>query len=227
MGSRASNVRVPNERDDANTTKVEVQFPAGFLSASYEPTPGWTVAVKNAKLAKPVEEFGEKKTERVDTVTFSTSGKGIAPGQFQDFGLSLKMPDKPSTLTFKALQTYSNGEVVRWIGPPDADEPAPQVKLTAANAEGEAAHAGDEAANVDVDVDEDDGDTLAVIALIVGGLGLLAGAAGSHHSAAAHRVTHGSAVRRGRAAARPLAAVLAVLGIHARGSRRARSRMPC
>ena len=165
------NVRVPNERDDANTTKVEVQFPADFLSASYEPTPGWTVAVKNTKLAKPVEEFGERKTERVDTVTFSTSGKGIAPGQFQDFGLSLKMPDKPSTLTFKALQTYSNGEVVRWIGTPDADEPAPQVKLTAAKTEGDAG------AKVDVDVDDDDGNTLAVIALIAGALGLLAGGA--------------------------------------------------
>ncbi len=162
-------VRVPNERDQASTTKVEVQFPAGFLSASYEPTPGWTVAVKNAKLARPVEEFGEKKTERVDTVTFSTTGKGIAPGQFEDFGVSLKMPDKPSTLTFKALQTYSNGEVVRWIGPPDADEPAPQVKLTAAKAEREAAPVSD-----DADPDND-GNTLAVIALIVGGLGLLAG----------------------------------------------------
>jgi uncharacterized protein len=34
------------------------------------------------------------------------------------------------TLTFKALQTYSNGDVVRWIGAPDADEPAPRVQLT-------------------------------------------------------------------------------------------------
>ena len=44
------------------------------------------------------------------------------------------MPDgKPgSEVTFKALQTYQGGEVVRWIGPPDADEPAPTVTLTAA-----------------------------------------------------------------------------------------------
>jgi uncharacterized protein len=87
------------------------------------------------------------------------------------------MPEKPSTLTFKALQTYSNGEVVRWIGPPDADEPAPQVKLTAVNAEGKTAHAGDEAAAAgDAEGEDDDSNTLAVIALIVGGLGLLAGA---------------------------------------------------
>jgi hypothetical protein len=36
-------------------------------------------------------------------------------------------------LTFKAVQTYSNGEVVRWIGPPSADEPAPQVMVTNAD----------------------------------------------------------------------------------------------
>lgn len=166
-------VRVPNERDDANTTKVEVQFPPGFLSVSYEPVPGWTVKVKNAKLAEPVEEFGEKKTERVDTVTFSTGGKGIAPGQFEDFGLSLKMPDDPSTLTFKALQTYSNDEVVRWIGAPDAEEPAPQVKLTSAEAEGGAAAPAGEAS--DDDDEDEDSNTLALVALIVGALGLLLG----------------------------------------------------
>ena len=45
------------------------------------------------------------------------------------------MPEgKPGTaLTFKALQTYDNGDIVRWIGAPDADTPAPQVTLTAAD----------------------------------------------------------------------------------------------
>ena len=33
-------VRVPNERDDAGTTKVDVQLPPGFIAASYEPVPG-------------------------------------------------------------------------------------------------------------------------------------------------------------------------------------------
>ena len=46
------------------------------------------------------------------------------------------MPNEPGkALTFKALQTYTGGEVVRWIGPPDADEPAPQVTLAAAEEE--------------------------------------------------------------------------------------------
>ena len=126
-------VRVPNELDDATTTKVEVQFPPGFLFASYEPVPGWAGAVKFRKLDEPAEAFGEEFNEEVDTVTFTAEGKGIQPGQFQDFGLSLSIPDTPGeTLTFPALQTYSNNDVVRWIGEPDSEEPAPTVTLTEA-----------------------------------------------------------------------------------------------
>jgi uncharacterized protein len=176
-------VRVPAERDDASTKKVEVKFPPGFIFVSYEPVPGWSTKVKMAKLDKPVEVFGEKHSEQVDTVAYTTNGKGIEPGQFQDFGLSVGLPDKPgTTLTFKALQTYSNGEVVRWIGAPDADEPAPQVTLTKAAAEGDsAAHGADPAAATPASAESDDsggGDTLPVIALVVGALGLLAGLAG-------------------------------------------------
>jgi uncharacterized protein YcnI len=170
-------VRVPNERDNADTTKVDVQFPPGFLSVSTEPVPGWNIKITKRKLDKPVEQFGEQVTEEVGRITFT--GGAIRPGEFQDFGLSLGVPDKPgSTLTFKAVQTYSNGEVVRWIGPTDSEEPAPQVKLTAAEAEaggGGAQPAGQPAAE---EGDDDGGsDTLAIIALIVGIAGLAAGLA--------------------------------------------------
>ena len=33
-------VRVPNERDDASTVKVDVRLPPGFASASWEAVPG-------------------------------------------------------------------------------------------------------------------------------------------------------------------------------------------
>jgi uncharacterized protein YcnI len=169
-------LRVPNERDNADTTKVDVQFPPGFLSVSTEPVPGWDAKITMRKLDKPVEQFGEQVTEEVGRITFS--GGAIRPGEFQDFGLSLGVPDKPnSTVTFKAIQTYSNGEVARWIGPPDSEEPAPQVKLTAAEAEGGGA-AQPAAAQPAADGDDDGGsDTLSIIALIVGIAGLAAGLA--------------------------------------------------
>jgi uncharacterized protein len=181
-------VRVPSERDDQPTRKVVVQMPAGFAAARYEPVPGWKIAVAMRKLATPVESEGETQTEEVDTITFTATGanRGIAPGQFQDFGISVRLPERPAgtKLTFKALQSYAGGEVVRWIGRPDADEPAPQVTLTAA-AEDDAAHAPSQATATPApatsegdDEDDDDGDGLALTALVVGGLGLLAGLAG-------------------------------------------------
>jgi Domain of unkown function (DUF1775) len=132
------------------------------------------------KLDKPVEQFGEQVTEEVGRITFS--GGTIRPGEFQDFGLSLGVPEgKPgSKLTFKSLQTYSSGEVVRWIGPPDSESPAPQVTLTAAEDEGggAAAPAPQQQAAAGGDSDDDGGsDTLSIIALIVGIAGLAAGVA--------------------------------------------------
>ena len=164
-------VRVPNEREDAGTTKVEVQFPPGFGSVSTEPVPGWTADVKMRKAAKPIEAEGEKLTEEVDTITWTGDGKvGIVkPGQFQDFGLSVGLPDKAGeALTFKAVQTYSGGEVVRWIGPPDSEDPAPQVVLTSIASTAEPSQAATES-------DEGAPVWLVVVALALGALGLLAG----------------------------------------------------
>jgi periplasmic copper chaperone A len=174
-------VRVPNERDNAGTTKVEVQMPPGFIFASYEPVPGWDIELSMRKLDKPVEVFGEQQTEEVGQITFTADGEAnaIRPGEFQDFGLSLGMPEGKagSKLTFKSLQTYSNGEVVRWIGPPDSEEPAPQVELTAAEEEAASAPAAEEPAAAPATEEDNDGNGLAIAALIVGAAGLAAGVA--------------------------------------------------
>jgi periplasmic copper chaperone A len=170
-------VRVPTERDDASTTKVEVQFPPGFLSVSSEPVPGWNAELSMRRLDQPVEQFGEQVNEEVGSITFS--GGEIGPGEFQDFGLSVAVPEgRPgSMLTFKAVQTYSSGEVVRWIGPPDSDEPAPQVELTAAEEEAGSAPAAQQPAAPAASEEDDDGNGLAIAALIVGAAGLVAGLA--------------------------------------------------
>jgi periplasmic copper chaperone A len=185
-------VRVPTERDNASTTKVVVQMPPGFLSASYEPEPGWDVELTMRELDEPVEQFGEQVTEEVGQITFTAAGEAdaIGPGEFRDFGLSVAVPEgRPgSMLTFKALQTYSNGEVVRWIGPPDSEEPAPQVELTAAEQEEAAAAPAEQQAPAPAEEDDDGGDGLAIAALIVGALGLVAGLAALFTSRSRTRV---------------------------------------
>jgi len=178
-------VRVPNERDDAGTTQVRVQLPPGFTSASYEPRPGWKVTTKKVKLDQPITtEDGFEIDEGIGEITWTGDGKQgvIAPGQFVDFGLSLKMPEGEAgdTLTFKALQTYDDGQVVRWIGPEDADQPAPTVTLTAAAGEpgghGVSASSAPEAQNASAPAPaaDESSDGLAIAALIVGALALVA-----------------------------------------------------
>jgi len=178
-GFTVLNVRVPNERDNASTTKVDVQLPPGFAFASYAPQPGWSVKVTKTKLDKPIQTDDGPIDEAVSRMVWTGTGTGdgrIGPGQFKDFPLSVQIPDKAGqTLTFKALQTYSNGEVVRWIGAPDADQPAPTVKITAAAGEEatKAATPAQPAAAADTSDDASKG--LGIAALILGGLGLLVG----------------------------------------------------
>jgi uncharacterized protein len=119
-------VRVPNESEGATTTKVAVQFPEGFGDVSYQAVPCWKVEVIDQKLKVPIQTDDGPVTEGVKEVIFS--GGKLAPGQFQDFPLSVQIPGKAGEeLTFKAVQTYDNGEVVRWIGAPESEHPAPQL----------------------------------------------------------------------------------------------------
>ena len=177
-------VRVPNERDDASTNKVEVQFPDGFASASYEPTPGWDVKVTKKTLDKPVQTDDGEITEGVDTITWTAKSEAdaIPPGAFEDFGLSVQIPGKAGDkLTFKALQTYTGGEVVRWIGAEDSDNPAPVVTVddgAAAAATPAPTQAAATATPAAAESSDDGGNGLAIVALIVGALGLVLGGAG-------------------------------------------------
>ncbi|MEU8980677.1 MULTISPECIES: YcnI family protein [unclassified Streptomyces] len=138
------NFKVPNERDDASTTKLEVNFPTDHPLASVMPEPidGWTVKVTKSKLAKPLTMHGEKIDEAVTKVTWTAGGKGIEPGFFQKFPLSIgALPEDTDQLVFKAVQTYSNKEVVRWIEPQkegqaEPENPAPVLALSAASESG-------------------------------------------------------------------------------------------
>lgn len=139
-------VRVPNERDDSSTVKVELRLPPGVAFLSYEPQPSWRVRLVTRRAARPFELFGERVEEEVAKVVFRGSRRGlgaIKPGQFREFRLSTLLPGQAGdVLAFPALQTYGDGEVVRWTGGPDSELPAPRVTLiTAAEAHGSAAGA--------------------------------------------------------------------------------------
>jgi uncharacterized protein len=159
--------RVPTERDDASTTKVEIAFPASpkISSVSVKPKPGWTYTV---------DEAGDA----VAKVTWS--GGTIKPGEFDEFDVSMgPLPDDADQIEFKALQTYDDGEVVRWIestpeGGEEPEHPAPVLTLTAATGdEHGGSGSGDEAAAVADDEHEDHTDhTLAIVAIALAAVAL-------------------------------------------------------
>ncbi|MEU0741418.1 YcnI family protein [Streptomyces sp. NPDC006134] len=130
--------KVPNERDNASTTKVEVTFPADQPLASVMPQPvqGWDIKVTKSTLDKPIESHGRKITEAVSKVTWTADGDGIRPGFFQKFPVSVgALPEDADQMVFKAIQTYSNKEVVRWIevpqeGQEEPESPAPVLELS-------------------------------------------------------------------------------------------------
>jgi len=127
---------VPNEKDDASTVKVEITFPTDtpIASVSVLPLAGWTWTAEKTTLATPVKTDDGTVTEAVSKITWT--GGTIAPGEFQLFTVSAgPLPTKGNQVVFKAVQTYSDGSVVRWIestpkGGPEPEFPAPVLTLT-------------------------------------------------------------------------------------------------
>ena len=95
-------VSVPTEKE-IPTTKIRVVVPEGFLLSGVQPVAGW-------------EHTFEEDGGVVRAVTFS--GGEIRPQEFQQFLLQAQAPDKPGEYPWKAFQTYEDGSVVEWTGPP-------------------------------------------------------------------------------------------------------------
>jgi uncharacterized protein YcnI len=172
-------VRVPNESDSENTTKVAVQFPEGFGDVSYQAVPGWNVEVIHEKLKVPIQTDDGPVTEGVKEVIFS--GGKLAPGQFQDFPLSVQIPGKAGEeLTFKAVQTYEK-EIVRWIGAPESEHPAPRVLVLPPKEAGQSSTVNNKSLPLTSSNSSDSGGSsdkgLAIAALVVAVIALLLGGA--------------------------------------------------
>lgn len=97
-------VRVPNESDTGSTIRVEVQIPDGLEASRYQPKPGWNMSIVDGVLV--------------------IDGGTIAPGEFEEFRFQARNPEKPGDLSFPAVQTYDDGEVVNWTGEAQSETPA-------------------------------------------------------------------------------------------------------
>jgi len=187
-------IRTPNEEDNATTTRLEVDFPVDtpLIGLYVEPTPGWQFQVTTSNLPKPLTNGDGTFTQYISQVVWS--GGNIPVGGYVDFNIDVSdLPNVP-TIEVKAIQTYSNGDIVRWIDPPNATptppHPAPTLDLTPAPSGNGASTTtsapasgsqGAPAPTVSVKglartSDVNGAKTVSIIALVVGVAGLLAAA---------------------------------------------------
>ena len=112
-------VSVPTEKE-IPTTEIRVEVPEGFLLSGVQPVPGW-------------EHTFEEDGGVVRAVIFS--GGEIRPREFQQFLVQAQAPEKAGEYPWKAFQTYENGSVVEWTGPPDSEEPASVIDVVSGGSE--------------------------------------------------------------------------------------------
>ena len=128
--------RVPHGCNGSPTIRIRVRIPEGVLSVKPQVKPAWTIGITRAKLAVPLDDgHGGKITEVVSEVSWS--GSSLDDAHFDEFGLTMRLPDRPAaTLHFPVVQECEKG-VHRWIEIPegtktarDLREPAPALVLT-------------------------------------------------------------------------------------------------
>ncbi|MEJ7635609.1 YcnI family protein [Aeromicrobium sp.] len=159
--------RVPTESETASTTKLVVTLPQGtplaFVSAGAKP--GWKVTIAKQKLDEKTKVGDFELTEAVSSVTWTSTGGGVAPGQFDEFAISGGPFPDADAIAFTAEQTYSDGEVVRWddvqSGDEEPEHPAPSLALAAASEGGHGASDAKPAASTVESEADDAGNSLA------------------------------------------------------------------
>jgi uncharacterized protein YcnI len=118
---------VENERADAATVSIEIQMPreADLTDVAPAEVDGWAVTVTT------------RDGDIVDTVRWDATGAGLVGEESAALPVAVGPLPAVESLTFPTVQTYEDGEVVRWIEPapagePEPDLPAPTLAITAA-----------------------------------------------------------------------------------------------
>jgi uncharacterized protein len=129
-GGTIANVElhVENEQSDAGTTQVDLRFPEGqpLVVPELPVANGWTVTLEGGDAGGPVTG-----------ILWTRPASAASPDDDPVLPFSIgPLPAAGGRLQFKALQTYSNGDVDRWIedwpaGAPEPDMPGPVLDVTA------------------------------------------------------------------------------------------------
>jgi uncharacterized protein YcnI len=136
---------VPTEKEGKTTTQIVLTVPKGFSIDSFVPSPGWK---------RTEQSTGSGESAVIQKVTWA--GGRVPTGEDALFQF-LGQPSKTGSYTFQVQQTYSDGSIVNWSGPESSDAPAPAIEAKSSLGGGGGSS------------------TLAIIALVVGAIGVLLG----------------------------------------------------
>ncbi len=131
--------RAPNESaDGAATTSLTIDVPADALITSVSPLykAGWDVKVVSSDLNPPVTNGNIQLKSDITEIVWTATGGGIPPQTYDTFTVRIGIPDA-GMLAFPAHQGYSDGTVVDWDEPTNADgtepaHPAPTIDVAPA-----------------------------------------------------------------------------------------------
>ena len=138
---------VPTEKEGLTTTTIVMTVPTGFgIDSFVPPPPGWQMQL---------QQTGSGDNAVVTKMTWT--GGRTPTGQDSLFQF-LAQPASAKTYTFRVQQTYSDGSIVNWAGSESSEAPAPTIQAAGSLGGGSGTS------------------VLTIIALVVGVLGLLAGA---------------------------------------------------
>lgn len=171
--------------DGSPSTEFAIKMPEETFQASPTRLAGWDVEKVMTDLDEPVQDaHGNEITERVDQVVY-TADEPLPDGERVAFEVVVPLPEDAAgkTLYFPTVQTCEEGETA-WVETPaegqDAEEleaPAPSIVVGEAS---EGGHHATDATSADTErvaatTDDSSSDTLSVVAIVVGALGVILG----------------------------------------------------
>jgi uncharacterized protein YcnI len=173
----------PNEEPTEKVTRLQIFFPVPpatpIPTVTVEPKPGWRFRLTIKHLTKPIITDDGAISDIVSEIDWQATSPAAEIGahEFGEFTIDADgLPTNETQVVFKALQTYSKGDIVRWIQPvlatgPEAEHPTPILQLT--NPNGSSTPTSTPHATATAAVNDNSARALAIIAIALGVVAML------------------------------------------------------
>jgi uncharacterized protein YcnI len=125
-------VNVPSEKD-ISTVALKLILPEGLNFVTPTVKPGWKVEVKTTTTSKTITDDDGMEVPEMRPTEILWTGGSVPGHQRDEFTFQTQTPNAPTTLKWKAEQTYSDGSVVSWNQDPGADAKTPYSQTLVVN----------------------------------------------------------------------------------------------